>query len=138
MDKIKRTSLLLSGFIGGIAFIVGCNELDLNSALALGSQEQMICQKGYWRDYVNYENDDFYTDRYFPNASELNFDYFFGNSYTSGQGSEHEVLKTYGVVCASVSEAISLPVQPLQNFTTSGWIIASETTDGYLLSRYSD
>ena len=132
---------LSSGFIGGIVFLVGCNEIDLNNAIANGTTEQMICKTGYYRTSV------------FDDGSPTT-NYFIGN--TSSQSSiedlpriiEREIdhggaigvsyTDEYLLNCNLVSSTEPREMRNYQELLGEGWVLTQMTDGGVILfNKYS-
>lgn len=45
MNKKSRTSLLLTGFVGGVAFIASCGGEYTNEAMASSIKHQLFCER---------------------------------------------------------------------------------------------
>ena len=127
MEKAKNTSLLLSGFIGGVAFIIGCSDSNTNTAFAQEVQEQLSCRATLFQDYAS----DAFEDNY---QSLPGFDsgVISGSSEVRGVGTRFENTQTKGVICYSLRDGTARTFQALVEFTGSGWVL--EQFDGGILT----
>ena len=133
MENTKNTSLLISGFIGGIAFIIGCSDSSQNTAFAREVQEQLSCRATELQDFASDEIEDVYRS-----LSTFDPGVIMGSSESRGSGGVYTNTRTKGVICYSLYDGTEQAFQPLVNFTSNGWVLEQFNGGSLTLNKYSN
>jgi hypothetical protein len=116
MEQLKKTSLLITGFMAGIAFIVGCDDNKVNQAQARLSTEQMICQLGF--NSTSDSRPGFHRATSNSTVGDVLDEAVVGSNDTSGTYSH--ILE-----CRLLSDTQDINLKTFQELNSEGWSLVS-------------